>query len=131
MSPRELIAGLESRGAQVTTVPVYQWALPEDLGPLRRAIEELVAGRIDVLLVTSATQINHLMQVAAEQGQEEDVRRGLRGAFIASIGPIATEALDSHGLRADLEPAHPKMGQLVYEAAQNASGVLQQKRREG
>ncbi|MBI3697205.1 MAG: uroporphyrinogen-III synthase, partial [Acidobacteria bacterium] len=34
----ELLAGLEERGAQVTRVPVYQWALPEDTGPLRAAV---------------------------------------------------------------------------------------------
>ncbi len=28
----DLLAGLEARGARVTAVPVYQWALPEDTG---------------------------------------------------------------------------------------------------
>ena len=41
----ELIEGLERRGAAVTRVPVYRWALPEDTGPLRRAIAEIAAGR--------------------------------------------------------------------------------------
>jgi uroporphyrinogen-III synthase len=40
----ELLAGLESRGARVTRVPVYQWALPEDLEPLRAAIRAVTAG---------------------------------------------------------------------------------------
>ena len=31
-SNAELLAGLAERGAQVTRVPVYQWALPEDTG---------------------------------------------------------------------------------------------------
>src|SRR5688572_12610753 len=31
----DLLAGLEARGARVTRVPVYQWALPEDLEPLQ------------------------------------------------------------------------------------------------
>jgi len=46
-----LIHGLE-RGASVTPVPVYQWALPEDIGPLQRAIQAIVDGKIDVLLIT-------------------------------------------------------------------------------
>ena len=36
-SNAELIAGLQERGAVITRVPVYQWALPEDTGPLRNA----------------------------------------------------------------------------------------------
>ena len=129
VSNREFIESLEARGAAVTPVPVYQWALPEDLGPLRRAIEEIVQGRIDVLLVTSATQVHNLMQVAAEAGLAEQVCQGLRRAVIASIGPISTEALQSYGLAPDFEPSHPKMGQLVFEAAGKAAELLRQKQR--
>ena len=128
VSNREFIGSLEARGAVVTPVPAYQWALPEDVAPLRRAIEEIVQGRIDVLLVTSATQIHNLMQVAAESGVAEQVREGLRRAVIASIGPIATEALQSFGLTPDFEPSHPKMGQLVFEVAGKAGDLLRAKR---
>jgi len=130
VSNREFIQSLAAQGAAVTPVPVYQWALPEDLGPLRRAIDEIVQGRIDVLLVTSATQVHNLMQVASEAGLAEGVANGLRRAVIASIGPIATEALHSCGIMPDFEPTHPKMGQLVFEAAEKAKGVLGRKKSE-
>src|SRR5262249_5216131 len=61
----ELLRGLADRGAAVLRVPVYRWALPEDLGPLQAAIGALVDGRTDVALFTSATQVDHLFQVAA------------------------------------------------------------------
>ena len=127
-SNREFLESLQARGAQVTPVKVYQWALPEELGPLRKAVQEIAAGRIDVLLVTSATQINHLMQVAAEEGLPDEMRTGLRRTVIASIGPIASEALESHGLGVDFVPSHPKMGQLVFEAAQEMSKLLRRAR---
>jgi uroporphyrinogen-III synthase len=127
ISNREFLEGLRGRGAVVTPVPVYQWALPEDTEPLRSAIGEIVATRIDVLLVTSATQIHHLMQVAAEMGAIAGVQKALRRAVIASIGPVASEALESHGLTPDFEPAHPKMGQLVFEAAEKARDLLERK----
>ena len=111
----------------MTAVPVYQWALPEDLGPLRSAIDEIVAGKIDVLLVTSATQVHNLMQVAREADLAERVVEGLRRAVIASVGPIASEALASYGITPDLEPAHPKMGQLVFEVAERAKELLKKK----
>lgn len=63
VSNRELIQGSEARGAFVTPVPVYQWALPEDIGPLQRAILEIVDGKIDVILITSANQVHNLMSM--------------------------------------------------------------------
>ena len=42
---RSLIAGLEARGATVDSVHVYDWALPEDCGPLRGECPANCGGR--------------------------------------------------------------------------------------
>src|SRR3984885_15170224 len=73
----ELLAGLLERGARLTRVPVYQWALPEDTGPLREAAAMLARGEVDVALFTTSVQVAHLLQIAREMGLEESVRRGL------------------------------------------------------
>ncbi len=112
----------------MTRVPVYQWALPEDTEPLRRAVGEIAKGKIDVLLVTSATQVHHLMQVASQSRSEDSVRQGLQHAVVASIGPISSEALRERGIAPDLEPIHPRMGQLVHDAAEKVKALLRQKR---
>jgi uroporphyrinogen-III synthase len=122
-----LVAALESRGAAVTRVPVYRWALPEDLGPLEAAVDAIAGGALDVVLFTTGVQVAHLLQVAAERGREADVRAGLARMAVASIGPTTTEALRQHGLAPDIEPAHPKMGFLVQEAAARSHAVLQAK----
>src|SRR5437867_4196118 len=83
----ELIRGLTDRSANVLRVPIYRWALPEDLGPLRAAIADLLAGRIDVALFTSATQVDHLFRVAGE-AQREQLQAALGHVVVASIGPI-------------------------------------------
>ncbi|MCU1317753.1 MAG: hypothetical protein JWN63_3075, partial [Candidatus Acidoferrum typicum] len=113
VSNPELLAGLSERGAQVTRVPVYQWALPHDLAPLRAAISAIAEGTVDVVLFTTAVQAVHLFQVAAEMKLEESVKNGLNRAMVASIGPTTSEELERRGIRADLEPSHPKMGYLV------------------
>jgi len=126
----ELVAGLEQRGARVTTVSVYGWALPEDTGPLRAAIERLAAGQAQVAVFTSATQVDHLFRVAGEMGRAEALRIALRGrTVIASIGPVTTAALQAYGIEADLHPEHPKMGHLVARVARDAGGALDRKRR--
>ena len=128
VSNPELVHALEERGAAVIRISVYQWELPEDLSPLRRAVGEIVAGKIDVLLVTSAAQVEHLMKVAAESGLQDSVRKELNRAVVVSVGPVSTQALGRLGIQVDLQPVHPKMGQLVHETAAKAKGLLRQKR---
>src|SRR5713226_2750311 len=113
----ELLAGLSDRGAHVTRVPVYEWGLPEDVGPLRAAVAAIARDEFDVILFTTGMQVNHLFQVAAEMNQEDSMRRGLSKVLIASIGPVTSERLHEFGLQSDIEPTHPKMGYLVSETA--------------
>ena len=124
----ELLQALEERGALLTRVPIYQWALPEDLEPLRQGCRALAEGAVDVVLLTTATQVTHLLQIADQLGLADGVRAGLRRAMVASIGPTTSETLREHGVAIDMEPSHPKMGFLVREAAERASQVLAAKR---
>jgi uroporphyrinogen-III synthase len=128
VSNTDLLAGLETRGARVISVPVYEWALPEDTDPLRSAISAIGRNEIDVILFTTATQADHLLQIAAEMKQEEELRRALSRMMVASIGPTTSERLREYGIAPDMEPSHPKMGYLVSEAALRSSEILQRKR---
>lgn len=126
-SNEELLAELKKRGAIVRRVPVYDWQLPEDVGPLRIAIQQIVDGKFDVVFFTTSVQVRHLMRIADEMGKADDVRRELGNAFVASIGPVTSEELRENGLPVDMEPSHPKMGFLVSEAAAKAREALRQK----
>jgi uroporphyrinogen-III synthase len=127
-SNAELLAGLAERGAQVTRVPVYQWALPEDTGPLRAAVEAVARGEVDIALFTTSIQVTHLLRIAREMNLEPQLRQGLARIVVGSIGPITSEELREQDFRVDFEPSHPKMGFLVNEVAQNAAELLQGKR---
>lgn len=128
VSNPDLLAGLRERGAQVTAVPVYQWALPEDVEPLRDACRALTAGKVDVVLFTTATQAVHLLKVAETMGLGDRVMEGLRKCVVASIGPTTSEELRERGTDPDMEASHPKMGFLVREAAERADDLLNAKR---
>lgn len=122
-----LSAGLAERGAIVTLVNVYQWALPEDLAPLEQAIEAMIRGDVHVLLVASSVQIRHLFEVAERMKKADLLREALSWVVIASVGPLTSEELRSRGLSVDIECAHPKMGFLVQEAAEKAPEMLKSK----
>jgi uroporphyrinogen-III synthase len=127
-SNAELLAGLAERGAQVTRVPVYQWALPEDTGPLRAAVEAIARGEIDMALFTTSIQVAHLLRIAREMKMEPEMRRGFNRIVIGSIGPMTSEELREERFPVDFEPAHPKIGFLVNEAAQRGAELVRQKR---
>lgn len=123
-SNTELLEALRAGGLEVATVPVYQWDLPQDTGPLRKAIQTICDGQAAVGLFTTSVQVDHLLRVAAEMGCEDQLRARLNRMMIASIGPMASEALREHGLHVDFEPTHPKMGFLVKEAAEQSAAIL-------
>ena len=128
VSNAELLDALRQRGAIVTRVPVYRWALPVDTDPLRQVLGAILAGQVDVVLITNAVQVDHVMQMLSEDNQAERFRQVMRRIVVASVGPTASERLRSHGLPVDLEPSHPKMGILVKEASERAPLLLRQKR---
>jgi uroporphyrinogen-III synthase len=124
----EFIAELVQRCAAVTKVPVYQWALPLDLAPLRSAVHSLVGDEIDVVLFMTAVQVIHLFQVAEDMGLRSELEGALGRIVVVSVGPSTTEALQQYGIHPDFEPSHPRMGFLVNEAAQHANKLLASKR---
>ena len=124
----ELLAELTERCAEVTKVPVYQWALPEDLRPLREAVHSVANGSVDVVLFMTAVQVIHLFQVAEEMGLRDELSAGLRSLVVVSIGPTTSEELAHYGITPDFEPSRPKMGFIVNEAAQYAGKILEQKK---
>jgi uroporphyrinogen-III synthase len=129
VSNAELLNELAGRGAQLTTVPIYRWELPEDVEPLRNAVESIIAGQIDVVLLTSGVQFAHLQKVAGGMGKGGPLRTALAGTVIASIGPTCSEEIRRAGLEPDLEASHPKMGILVTEAAAKAEEIRARKGR--
>ncbi len=124
----EMLSELVNRFDSVTKVPVYQWALPEDLEPLRETVRQLVRGSIDVVLFMTAVQVLHLFQVAETMGLQDDLRSAFESTVVISVGPTTTEELQQHGVKPDFEPSRPKMGFMINEAAQYAGRVLATKR---
>lgn len=124
VSNQDLLEALRQRGAHVTRVPVYRWALPEDTGPLKSALQDILSGNAQVMLVTNAAQIDHVMQLLGQEGKVVRFKEACRKMVVASIGPTASERLRHYDMPVDLEPSHPKMGILVKEASEQARTLL-------
>ena len=124
----ELLTALAEKSISITRVGVYQWALPEDVQPLREAVIALAHGHVDVVLLMNAGQVAHLFLMAVRMGYTEALYEGFRSTVIGSIGPSTTEGLSTYQLVPDFEPSQSKMGFLIKEIAEQADKLLEQKR---
>jgi uroporphyrinogen-III synthase len=114
---------LQHRGARLTELLLYEWRLPEDLGPLRALVGELLAGRLDAIAFTTQVQARHLFQVAAEMGQADALARALQsGPVVAAVGPTCAAVLEEYGVTPQVVPEQPKMGPMVLALAEYISG---------
>jgi len=125
---QELLSGLRERGAEILRVPVYRWALPDDLSPLKEAISRLLTGKVQVTVFTTAVQITHLLQVAETMHKKDETILALNKTVVASVGPDCSEALRASGLQVDIEPESPKMGPLIVAVSEKAALILPKKR---
>lgn len=124
----ELLTALAERSISITRLPVYQWALPEDIQPLREAVIALAHGHVDVVIFMNAAQVAHLLLMADRMAYTEALYEGFRTTVIGSIGPSTTEGLNAYGIGPDYEPTQSKMGFLIKELAERASDLLDEKR---
>lgn len=124
----ELLTALAERSISITRLPVYQWALPEYVQPLREAVIALAHGHVDVVLFMNAGQVAHLFLMAERMNYTEALYEGFRSTVIGSIGPSTTEGLNIYGVVPDYEPTQSKMGFLIKELAERSAELLIQKR---
>jgi uroporphyrinogen-III synthase len=109
----ELVAGLVRAGAEVVTVPVYRWVMPEDTAPLRRLVSVIAARGVDAVTFTSAPAAASLLQMAGEEG----VRAGVLSAFAdavlpVAVGPVTAGPLEAAGVRT-VQPERARLGALA------------------
>jgi len=123
----EFLLALAERSGSVTRLPLYEWALPEDVKPLRECVLGIAQKYVDIVLFTTAVQVIHLFQVAKEMGSVEPMLAGLRSILILSIGPSTSAELRHHGLSPDFEPSHPKIQSLLREAIAQLPQLLERK----
>lgn len=102
----KLIKAIEGYGAEVDPVLPYVYDAEAADTNIVAAIDEMVAGHVDAIALTSSGQVRRLVEVAAKHGREERLRAGFERTPIASVGPVVSNELKEHGLRTDIYPAN-------------------------
>jgi uroporphyrinogen-III synthase len=116
-----LIGAITAQGGAVDTVLPYVYDAQAADANIVTAIEEMALARIDAIALTSSGQVRRLFEVAQAHRCEARLREGLTHTPIASVGPVVSEELKSHGLRADITPANDAFFMKPLISAMSAS----------
>jgi len=100
-----LIDAITAQGASVDTVLPYVYDAKAADTSIVTAIDEMAKGRIDAIALTSSGQARRLFDVAEAHGCEPRLREALANTPIASLGPVVSDELRTHGLEANISPA--------------------------
>ena len=96
---REYIGeSLRKKDADVDEAVVYETYLPEE--SRTRLAEMIAAEKLDILLFTSPSTVDHFMEIVSEYG----LKGHLAGCLIGCIGPITEKKLFSYGLPIHASP---------------------------
>lgn len=101
-----LIGAITAQGAEVDTVLPYVYNAQAADANIVTAIDEMAQGRVDAIALTNLGQVRRLVEVAQARGCEARLRDGLARTPIASVGPVVSDELKSHGLHTDISPAN-------------------------
>jgi uroporphyrinogen-III synthase len=101
-----LIGAIQALGATIDTVLPYVYDAEAADTNIITAIEAMAQGRIDAIALTSSGQVRRLVETAAAHGRDAQLRAGLERTPVASVGPVVSDELKSHGLRTDISPAN-------------------------
>jgi uroporphyrinogen-III synthase len=98
--PSELSALLDAHDVVPIAVPAISQALYVELEEVRLLIDELAAGRYEVVLFMSGGAVSSLFECAEELGRRPELVSALRALTIVCRGPKATAGLRRFGLYA-------------------------------
>jgi len=92
-----LVAFLEGVDAVPDPVTPYEYTARVADEAILALIDQLAAGAIDVVALTSAPQVRRLFDVAQRHGCTDRLLAGLSRTTIAAMGPVVAEAVRRHG----------------------------------
>jgi uroporphyrinogen-III synthase len=99
-----LVAALEAQGASVKSVAPYVYADDIEEQRVIDLIQKLVAGGVDVIAFTSATQVKRLWSVAKKQDQLAAMEAAFADLTVTAVGPVVRDCLLEKGVSVDLMP---------------------------
>jgi uroporphyrinogen III methyltransferase/synthase len=95
---------LESLGARVREIHVYEQQIPINYEKAKAFIEHLTSGRIDAIVFGSSQSVKNFLQLIGTSLNLSALRETLNRPLIVAIGPETAKTLRDNGLKVDVIP---------------------------
>lgn len=114
---------LAALGADVIDLPVYRWALPEDLTPADRLLEAVCNRSVDAVTFTSSPGLRNLVDLAEAAGRRDALLAALSGPVLAvCVGPVCAAAARAAGIERAAVPQVARLGAMIQALVVAVSG---------
>jgi uroporphyrinogen-III synthase len=122
----DALQALHQAGAQIESLPVYQWGPPPDPGAVDRAIAQVCTRGFDAIVFASAPGARAFLRAARALDMYDEMVSALqRDVVLAAVGPVTAEPLRQVGLE-PLLPDRFRLGAMVRALAARLSGQVDQ-----
>jgi uroporphyrinogen-III synthase len=101
-----LLSAIKAMGAEIDTVEPYIYDAKAAEPNIVAAIDDMAAGRIDAIALTSRGQARRLIETAKARGLEARLRDALKRTKVASVGPVVSDELKAFGIATDIYPSN-------------------------
>lgn len=110
-----LRTALERLGARVVEAAAYEVTEASDRSQVKRFIQDLAAGKIDVVAFTSPSTVKSLISNARQFHLEREITDRLQRVVVASIGPTTRKVLEDLGFQVQVMPSEYTVEALAKE----------------
>jgi uroporphyrinogen-III synthase len=121
----ELGAALALHGAEVSTIPLYRYRLPDDEAPVLDLLDDLAAWKLDAVTFTSPPAVTHLFLLAEAHERADVLRADLSrpGVVVAAVGTSTAAALRDHGVVPKVVADPPRLLVMLDALASKLTAV--------
>jgi uroporphyrinogen-III synthase len=100
----KLLSAIAAMGAQIDPVLPYVYDAKAAEPNIMAAIDEVAAGKIDAIALTSRGQARRLIETAKSGGLEAKLKAALKRTKVAAVGPVVSDELKLFGIATDIYP---------------------------
>lgn len=116
---RDVVDGLALAGASVVDIVAYEVGLPSDLSDATRLVQTVANQGADAFTFTSRNGVLNFLEIARQNGVEEDVETALSRGVVGALGDPTRRALEDRGFEVHAVPEHASFRRLL-EAVRKA-----------
>lgn len=109
LSKVDLSTSLESKGAMVDFIVVYENLIPKNIST--DLMYNILKTNIDLYIFTSPSTFYNFISIV----EITDSPNYFANKLIASIGPVTTEAIEKHNVKVNIEPHEYNLSSLTKE----------------